>query len=766
VSVRTALSPRRSAHARRAALALVLALLAGCRSRSEPSEEVAALAPGSEQPAPAPPADTLRPFDDLALCRVDHDGLLIDLGNRASDAHRSFQLGPFKDRPSLGWADESHTRFFSRQVDYDFWLREPLPAGALLRVRARAGASRRLAVALDQQRLGTLELGPNAFQVKLLPPHRLPLERGRHVISLRWLGPAAPEEVPFGMVEWLHVSQPGQVQNDYAPPQPRSLWSDVVLGGKPRRAVVLEAPARLSCPLELPRGAELELSLGYWGDGSGVAQILSEREGGPPHVLAERRVQGADGWQDVTLKLDAAASELTYLELRAHANSAAGRIAFAEPRVTLKRPPPERTPSARLAVLVILSGVGRELLPPQNRALRGMNRLAAQAVRFEQYRVPTTRVGGVLGSLLTGLPPAAHGVQGPSSRLPRSVPTLADAVAGKSGQSALFTGVPHSFEPFGFARGFNHFEAFSPVSDVPASAPLERAGEWLKKELGAEREGRRLLVVHARGAHPPWDLSRSEVMTLEPEDYHGLLDARRGGLILSEIRARSRLARRRLTAADWTRLRAMQAAALDKDDKALDDLMRLIERAGEWDHTLFIVVGDVGSGEPPEAPFGQARPLGEAILSVPLFVKFPGPVSDGRQATAPVTSVDVALAIAQALDLPAPDAATGQDLFELASGREPLEAAPLLATLDGSYSARDRRWVLTGQSGGQPILCEHHVDPSCSTDLLAQSPLAAETLWRRTFREYRRELELAPRLAPEAADIDRDTAAALEVYGD
>jgi hypothetical protein len=749
------------------ALGLALVLLAGCRERKQPTSDVAALAPRPEQAPPATPApDRLRPFDDLTACRVDHQGLLIDLGNRSSDAHRSFQLGPFADRSSLGWADESYTRFFSRQAEYDFWLREPLPAGAILRLRARAGAARRLAIALDQQRLATVELGPNAFTVKTLPPLRLPLERGRHVISLRWLGPPAPAEVPFGMVEWLHVSQPGQVQGVYAPPQPRSLWSDVVLGGKPRRAVVLEAPARLGCPLELPSGAELELGLGYWGDGSGVAQIVGEREGMPPQVLAERRVQSGEGWQELTLKLDAVASELTYLELRAQSNSAAGRIAFAEPRVNLKRPPPAPAPGARLAVLVIWSGVGRELLPPQTRGLRGMNRLAAQAVRFEQYRIPTTLVGGVLGSLLTGLPPAAHGVRSASMRLPRSVPTLADAVAGKSGQSALFTGVPHSFEPFGFARGFNHFESFSPVNDIAASAPLERAAEWLKSELGIEREGRRLLVVHARGAHPPWDLSRSEVMTLEPEDYHGLLDARRGGMILSEIRSRSRQARRRLMPADWTRLRALQAAALDKDDKALDELMRTIERAGAWDDTLFIVVGDVGAGEPPEAPFGQGRPLSETNLSLPLFVKFPGPVQDGRAASAPVTSVDVALTIAEALDLPQPSAGSWQNLYRVASGRELADAPPLLAMLDKAYSARDRRWVLAGQSGGQPILCEHHVDPSCATDLLAQSPVAAETLWRRTFREYRQELELAPRIVAEPAAIDRDTAAALEVFGD
>ena len=79
-------------------------------------------------------------------------------------------------------------------------------------------------------------------------------------------------------------------------------------------------------------------------------------------------------------------------------------------------------------------------------------------------------------------------------------------------------------------------------------------------------------------AHPPWDLSRDEVAKLEPSEYHGLLEARRGGIILSSIRSRGRLSQRRLPTQDWIRLQALSGAALAKQDQALGELMQALDR--------------------------------------------------------------------------------------------------------------------------------------------------------------------------------------------
>jgi hypothetical protein len=53
-------------------------------------------------------------------------------------------------------------------------------------------------------------------------------------------------------------------------------------------------------------------------------------------------------------------------------------------------------------------------------------------------------------------------------------------------------------------------------------------------------------------------------------------------------------------------------------------------------------------------------------------------------------------------------------------------------------------------------------------DVFNESPLAAEALWRTTFETHRHErtLELARGAKAEPALLDKDTAAALKVWGD
>jgi len=94
----------------------------------------------------------------------------------------------------------------------------------------------------------------------------------------------------------------------------------------------------------------------------------------------------------------------------------------------------------------------------------------------------------------------------------------------------------------------------SPVQDLPASAPLEHARAWLEQAIERDRDLRRLLVIHVRGGHPPWDLTHEEVNELEPREYLGMLEARRGGILLAHQRAQPRPLQRRLAPADWTRL--------------------------------------------------------------------------------------------------------------------------------------------------------------------------------------------------------------------
>ena len=756
-------------------LLLFAALVGGldCRPRSDsPPDQREALSssePSDTRSAAKDPRRSATPFADSVACRIDHGGMFLDLGTETSHAHRSFALGPFSNLASDTWSDQSYTRFLARDTHYDFWLRDGLDAFEL-RVRAKGGTANTLVARIDQFALGSEKVRVDTFETLTFSGPKLPLGSGRHQLDLRWVGRPPADGRPYGMAEWIHWAEPEQTSPQYRAPRQRSLRDDVVVGKEPRRALVLEAPASLGCSVEVLRDTKLVLGLGYRGEGALVTQIRARRDGAPPQVLAERRLLGdaATGWTDLELDLDKVGAHLVELELRALGGSAGSRLAVSEPRI-VSTPKPLAAARAKLAVLIVASGLHRELLPPfgGTRQLRHLNQLAEASVRFTEYRVPTSVVGGVMASLISGLPPLSHGLETPKSRLSARVQTLADRLRETSGESALFTGVPQTRAAFGFERGWNQFEAFSPVSDIPASAPLERARGWLERAIQRDPDVPRLLVVHLRGGHPPWDLSREEVAELEPREYGGLLEARRGGIILAAIRSYSRLAQRRLSPSDWIRLRALQLASLQKQDAALGQLIELLERSNLWNDTLFAFTGDVASGDPPEAPFGAARPLSEERLLGPLWIKFPDGRFAGTNAPGLTTSIDVTATLAEALGVVLPDGLPGESLFRFAEGNGAPVGRSVVSTLGLEYSTRWGPWLLHGTSPKPPALCELAVDPACAHDVLGSTPIAAEALWRATFEAYRAPThpDLGAR-APEAAAIDKETAAALQVWGE
>jgi len=419
-------------------------------------------------------------------------------------------------------------------------------------------------------------------------------------------------------------------------------------------------------------------------------------------------------------------------------------------------------------VLVIASGLDRRVLPPwgPTQGLATFGELARMSSAFSAYRAPSNVASASVGSLITGLPPGVHGLEDPAARLPAQARTLGALVKEASGRTAFFTGVPTTFRAFGFDTGWDRYETFSPVSDIEASAPIARATQWFEDEEFAENDGkRRLVVIHARGGHPPWDVSKDEAAHLPPDEYSGLIDARRGGVVLGRLRAQRGKPHKKLGDDDWARLRALIGTALVKQDVALGQLIAVLKKKGVWDSALFVVVTDVSPGDAPDVPFDPAGSLGEDRLLAPLLVKFPGQKLGGKDVTTPVTSVDVAATILTMLGLKVPADLPGIDLYSVADGRAPLAGRGLCATLGDRYSTRLGPWLLSGQVGKVPTLCQLDVDPACVNDAFAQKPIAGTAAWQWTFSAF--ELANKKRVAArEPASIDPDTGAALTVWGD
>lgn len=755
----------------RVALVSVALLLGSVACRDEDREGAPAASARTVMATPPQPlsagSDQTSVLDLLDTCDVSHRGLSIDVGSPASQTQRIFGQAFERDVNPLRHGGGSFAEITSRSVDYQFYLSEPLDALYVsLRVRGRRAGH--LAAYVDGKRLGSARLTPGEARVVSFKLSNAALAPGRHEIGLRLSAGERGAEGAFAEIEWLRLTSPEEADDQYAAPTAKDIVSDVVLQKRPRRSIALRDQSTVRCPLWPSPDTRLKSWLGFWGEGSGRAELRVVRQGGEVVTLEQRQIEGGEtaGWSAIDVPLGRFAGELVALELAVRDATGGGRVAFGDPALVRARVEAARVPPAATVVLVVMSGLRRASVPPWGSVaqLPGFAELVRAGTVFTNFRAPSSVPAAALASMLTGVSPRVHSLEDQAARLPVGVHTINEAFKQSSGHAAMFTGVPTSFPAFGFDRSWDAHHAVSPVSDEPGHAPFLLAEAWLKRDVEAAPDARRFVLVHARGVHPPWDVPKEEAALLKPEEYDGVVDPRRGGIALGNLRAYTK-STRRLTTDDWTRLRALELAALKRQDAAFAQLAKTLQQLGLWENALVMLVGDVAAGEPPAIPYHPAGPLDEARLNVPLLVKFPRRALMGKEVSVPVTAVDIARTVLTAFGLESSDIVEGEDLFSLAAGRLSLAGRPLWATLGPSFATAIGPWRLSGQLGATPHLCELGVDPACVDDLFERRGFIANSLWKWTYlaEQTARAKQLAKR---EPASIDPETSAALAVWGD
>lgn len=773
-----AVAMRRLCSRRRRLFGLGILVCVGCNGKPDAASKapssvasaVAARVPTDAAPALASARDRFDIIPNLSWCEVDHAGLVLDLGSPAAEAYNGFGAEHSDDSEKVERDGQTFVRAYGRSLHYDFWLDEPR-SGTSISLRLHGGEAKWLAVAIDDKRVGAIKLTAGETKVYSLPALAPDLSRGHHRLKFSFSGAPRGLRPIQGEIDWVRIGARSDDATSYAAPTLSDMVGDVVLNGAPKRALVLDAPSTVRCWLRPSVDARLKVALGFWGSGKGTAEVRIVADGEEPVVLQTRRLNGGDGasWTPLAVDLAPFAGKVIGVEFRALDGTRGGRLAFGDPTVARKTPEAVPIPPAKVAILLIESGIDRRRVPPFGPIgkLPALGELGRLATAFSGYRAPSVVVQSVAASLLTGLSPRTHRVEDPSTRIADSVKLLSEMVKEAGGRAAMFTGVPTTFAAFGFGVGWDAYDAISPVQDLPATEPLARALKWLEGELDDEHPGPRLLVIHGRGSHPPWDLTREETQLLKPEEYSGILDARRGGIMLAALRARKQKNAHHLQEDDWIHLHALQDAALAKQDSAVEDLIALLKKKGVWDQTLLAFAGDVSAGDPPEVPYDPQGALEENRLAVPLVIKFPGGDLDGRDEPLPVSAPDVSATILTALGVPVPDYFEGVDLYAATHGSVPVVTPPLLATGAGRYSTRLGSWLLRGEIGKIPSLCAVDVDPACVNDVFDERPDAARALWLATFRAERASREASARPKEKVpAVLDPDTVAALTVWGD
>jgi arylsulfatase A-like enzyme len=747
----------------RAAVGLLAAVACGCGGCGDGGGGARGNGHSGGEVAPPSGLDEVLSFvDALPGCDISHGGLLLDLGTAATAGRHAGSL----DEPKSIVPSEHDGATFARVYDRSLRLRFHLPDAmpVFVAVRGIGRSASKLGVAIDDVPVGVLQLSKEELRIDATRATAQPLDAGLHEVEIRFRGQKGSDAQPYAELDWIRIGVNEELDRTYgAPTLGDVLVPAAQLGGVPHRGISLRAPAIVRCTLRVPTSARFRVAVGMRGNGSAVAVVRARQDGVPPEELARLDVRGGPDatWKDIEVALDALAGHVVALELVAEENSGTGRLVFGDPAVSVSARAQVTTPPARAAVMVVLDGIEREDLPPwepgETPHLPTLKRLARSSTIFLDHRSSSTLVQAATASLLSGLPPPSHALVDAGARLPESITTIGGIAHEASVRAAMFTAVPTTFKPFGFAARWDHFTQYPPNEGKPASAPFEEAAAWITDVKGSDDAERPVLVVvHARGGHPPWDVTPAEAAKLPPLDYSGDIGPRRAAQALAKIEGRHS----RLSNADRERLRALYYAGLSRQDEALGKLVQSLEESGRWDSTLFVVTSEVASAQ--RTLFADGLELDEDLLALPLYVHFPGGASSGARIEQPTEAYDVTRTVLAALRLQPPHGMMGRDLAAVAASVDDGTDRLRVAWSDTAWSARWGDLVLLGRANERPRLCLLSIDPTCAYDRTDQYPFAYDAIFQR-MAAFEQGRPKPPDREP--VTLDSDAAAMLKVWG-
>lgn len=718
--------------------------------------------------APGVAIDFVAGFDD---CTLGHRGVLLDLGDATLRARMSgTKLAPPDVEPreheGASWAQV-------RQKSLDLsWVSttEVKEAPVVIEARVRGGLAKSASVYLGGKGLGTLPFTKGEAKIVSLQAPVATIQRGANELVLRFngAGKAAPHDA-LAEIDWIRV---GPVDNDgpYAAPTRSDALTTVTLAGVARRGLSLRAPGFARCSGYVPKGAVLEGFIGTSG-GEAEAEVRVIVDRAEPRVVANvhlpapQRGEGAtrDGttWRPLSVPLGDVGA-LAAVELVAKSSGKGARVVFAEPKVVTPTPPPDvMPPKSRAVVLVVLgTTVPRALVPWGGKlAVPELTALADRGMLYELHRATSSLANASVASMLTGLPPRDHGVESTESMLSPHVLTLASAARQAGVVTAMFTANPTTSATFGFERGFETFQLRSPTEEG-AVAVFDDASKWMAEH----KNDRVLVVIHARGGHPPWDATADELKSMAPPGYAGSLEAKHGAEMLAKARKAGNA--RLFADPDRERAFALHDKALAAHDAALGRLVAAMRALGRDADTTWIVTGDVGFDPAAHVPFLDDETLHEAALSIPLVVRgnLDAPPPRARVPAA-TTSLDVARTALEALGLTPPPAMRGTSLVTTARRNREVGERALVATAGNRFSGRWAGFVLAGAKERETKLCNLALEPDCASDVRPTHPLAAELLHGLAFGELARPAPKQVSEVPTKISPDGPATTALKAWG-
>ena len=274
-------------------------------------------------------------------------------------------------------------------------------------------------------------------------------------------------------------------------------------------------------------------------------------------------------------------------------------------------------------------GYPRDTLP----VLEGLAReglIAERALSAAPWTLPSVT------SILSGLPPSAHGVLTYEDRISPKVEMLAERLK-SSGYHTSFVGVNSLFEADrNVEQGFEHYYGTDEISGEELN---ERLREWL---MNRPTDRPFFLYVHYFDPHCRYQ---------PPAEYHQMYWPPPPGLAtgrtisLEQFNKMHECFQLRWGSGEPVLNEDYYLAEYDAELRHVDHVAGLflerLKTAGVYDKSLIVLLSDHGEEFYEHGGFGHGKVLYEELLHIPFFVKLPGSRRAGARIRAPVWTLDL-----------------------------------------------------------------------------------------------------------------------------
>ena len=253
-------------------------------------------------------------------------------------------------------------------------------------------------------------------------------------------------------------------------------------------------------------------------------------------------------------------------------------------------------------------------------ATPALDRLAREGVRFADATTQAPLTAPAHAAILTGTYPARLGVRdNATTPVPESATTAAELFKARGYQTAGFAGAFILAAPYGFAQGFDHFDAdFAGFSDSQKLQVQRRGGAVVDAALAWLNRARPqpfFAWVHLYDAHAPYEPPAPFDARFKASPYDG------------------------------------EVAYVDA---CIGRLVAALEASSRLDRTIVAVVGDHGEslGEHGEQEHGMF--LYEGVLRIPWILRLPGRAHAGLVVAEQVRAIDVLPTLTALAGMPVP----------------------------------------------------------------------------------------------------------------